>query len=99
MLEKGIRDHRHERVAVKTLPRPALEHRRQKFVLVAKVIFAKLPCDIPHGLQHGGDCDRLRGNSNGSAGLTDRRHTGPDRQFAGDEVRTSGGAARLIPFP
>jgi len=25
MLEEGIRDHRHERVAVKTLPRPALE--------------------------------------------------------------------------
>ena len=25
MLEEGIRDHCHERVAVKTLPRPALE--------------------------------------------------------------------------
>src|SRR5882724_9490597 len=70
-------------------------HRRKEFVLVAKVILAKLAGSVPHSLQRGGNRHRLRGYPDGCAGLADRGHAGADRQLTGDEVGAARRATRL----
>ena len=70
-------------------------HRRQKFVLVAEMVLAELAGGVAHALQRVGNGYRLGRNANGGTRLADRRHSGPDRKFAGDEVGASRGAARL----
>src|SRR4029079_16460895 len=70
-------------------------HRRKEFILVAKVILAKLTGGVTHSFQRGGDRHRLRGYAYGSAGLADRGHAGAYWQLTGDEVRPACRAARL----
>src|SRR5258708_36710976 len=70
-------------------------HRRQKLVLVAKVVLAELPSGVAHSFQRGGDGDGLRGYAYGCAGLTNRGHAGADRALTRDEVGAPRRATRL----
>ena len=70
-------------------------HRRQKLVLVAKVVLAELAGGVAHSFERGGNRHRLRRYADGCAGLADRGHAGADRQLAGDEVGAARRAARL----
>src|SRR6202011_1278497 len=65
-------------------------HRRQKFVFIAKVVFAELTGGVTHSFKRGSNGNCLRGYPCGRTGLADRGHAGADRKLTGDEV----GAAR-----
>src|SRR5262249_58759575 len=67
----------------------------KELVLITEMVLTELTGGVSHCLKRGGDCRRLRWNSNGRACLTDGRQAGADRQFAGDEVGASRRAARF----
>ena len=70
-------------------------HRRQEFILVAKMVLAELAGRVAHPLQRSGNRHRLRGYPDGCAGLAHRGHACADRQFTGDEVGAACRAARF----
>ena len=61
-------------------------HGRQEFVEIAEMVLAELAGGVSHGLEDLRDRYRLVGNAQRRARLSDRRQSGPDRQFAGNEV-------------
>ena len=68
---------------------------RQELVEVSQVILAELSGRVAHRLERGGDRRCFRGKADCRTSLADGGHAGADRQFAGDEVRATGGAARF----
>ena len=68
---------------------------RQELVEVAQVVLAELARGIAHRFEDRRDGRRLRGMPIGRTRLADGRHSRADRQLPGDEVGTSGRAARL----
>ena len=70
-------------------------HRRQILVQVAKMVLAELPGRIAVRLQHGGERHGLIRQADVGSGLADSRQSGTQRDFAGDEIRAAGRAARL----
>ena len=64
-------------------------HRGQELIQVAKVILAELPGGIAHGLERLGEGDCLVRETDRRASLADRGHSGANRQFTGDEVRST----------
>jgi len=59
------------------------------------MVLAKLSGRVAHRLECGGDGRRLRRQADIGARLTNRGHSGADRQFASDEIGATGGAARF----
>src|SRR5215469_8967455 len=59
------------------------------------MVLAELAGRVSHGFENVRNGDGLIGYADWSSGLSDRREASPKRQFTGDEVRPSGGAARF----
>ncbi len=70
-------------------------HRGQELVQVAEVVLAELAGGVAHRLERGGNGHGLRRDPDGRTGLADGGHAGTDRQLTGDEVCSTGRAARL----
>src|SRR6185437_12109439 len=68
-------------------------HRWQIFVEIAEMVLAELPGSIALLLQRGGERRGLVRYANVGPGLADGCQPGADRQFAGNEVRTTRRAA------
>src|SRR5690349_16210780 len=69
--------------------------RGQEVILVAKMVLAELSGNIALRLQRGSNGTRLSWNLGRRTRLADRRHTGSDRQFAGDKVSSPRGTTRF----
>ncbi len=67
--------------------------RRKKLVQVTEMVLAELPGGIALCLQDGGERHGLCRNTDVGPGLPDGRQPSADRQFAGDEVRSTRRAA------
>src|SRR6516165_7943608 len=59
------------------------------------MVLAELAGRISHRSEHVRNRDGLIRDANGCSGLSDCCEAGPHRYFTSDEVRPSGGAARL----
>ena len=70
-------------------------HAGQIFVQVAEMVLAELTGGVAHRLERGGDGRRLCRQADIGACLTHGGQSGADRQFACDEIRATGGAARF----
>jgi hypothetical protein len=68
---------------------------RQKLVAITEMIFAELARCVAHRFQHCCNGRRLRRYPDGGTSLSDGREAGSNREFAGDEVRASGGTTRF----
>lgn len=67
----------------------------QEFVPVSQVVLTELPGGVAQFFQGGRDGGRLGRHADLRAGLANRRQSGADRQFTGDEVGSAGRATRL----
>jgi hypothetical protein len=69
--------------------------RRQELIEVAQMVLAELAGGVTHGFQHGGNSRGGIRHTDRRASLTDSSQSSADREFAGDEVRTTRRAARF----
>src|SRR5262245_31276840 len=85
------------RVEVIQVPEELVEtmYRGKELVPVTKVVFPKLASGITHRLEYRCNRGGLIGHSEWRTRLTHRCQAGANREFASDEIRTSGRAARL----
>src|SRR5262249_12760415 len=84
-------------IEVIEIPEELIEavQRRQELIEVAQMVLAELAGGVTHGFQHGGNSRRGIRHADRRASLTDSSQSSADREFAGDEVRTTRRAARF----